>query len=519
MTAEPEDSFFEYIRDSYFENPLDGAASAKLFNEAAQVVGKGLFTRKMGPGKGEGLHSVASDLVKDYLGARYFDHHSVAQLHPAGFMPAILASLAASITNNNTIVAEVSPVESRYEQFAVAWMLEHLAHFDPKKGSGLLLTGGTMANLTALTAARLQLEATSRTFCKQDGDYCKFRPAKLFVTGMGHYSLTKAAWVLAPEGLIEIVRVPLTPKGYTMDPVALEKLLAEAQKDDAPVLAIVAIAGETETGLVDDLEAIAALAKKYGVFLHVDGAYGAPFRLSQAGPLFKGMEKADSITCDPHKYMYTNYAAGAVLFRDAKTHAQLHKLNADGAGYMFQDDPDSRRLQEKTINGSPYLGQKRIEGSMGGHAAAMVYHTIRSLGVKGLAALLDHDIEMTKLFATEFADGPLVPAHEIHLNTVCLRPNVDNRQLSAAARKQLGKRIEDVSRQLEEKYGIYLSTTLLPCQEPELRNRGEKEKVLRAVFTHPYTGQNEVKYIADTLKQLWEDKTSAHSQGRKRGNP
>jgi glutamate/tyrosine decarboxylase-like PLP-dependent enzyme len=517
VTAVMEDSFFEYIRDTYFENPLDGAASAKLFNQAAEIVGEGLFERRVKTGQGNGLQSVASDLVKDYLGARYFDHKSVAQLHPAGFMPAILASLAASITNNNTIVAEVSPVESRYEQFAVKWMLENLGHYDPKKGSGLLLTGGTMANLTALTAARLHLEATSPTFRKRGPDGYQFRPAKLFITSMGHYSLTKAAGVLAPEGLVEIVRVPLTPKGYTMDPVALEKLLAQAEKEKAPVLAVIAVAGETETGLVDDLEAISAITKKYGVFLHVDGAYGVPFRLSQAGSLFKGLERADTITCDPHKYMYTNYAAGAVLFREAKTHALLHNLNVDGAGYMFQDDPDSRRLQEKTVNGFPYLGQKRIEGSMGGHAAAMVYHTIRSLGVKGLAALLDHDITMTKLFAAQFSEGPLVPAHDIQLNTVCLRPNVDNCKLSPAARRKLGKQIEDVSRLLEEEHGIYLSTTLLPCQEPEMRNRGEKEKVFRAVFTHPYTGQNEVIYIADTLKQLWED-TSEGSKSRKRSN-
>jgi len=518
---------FKQMRDAYFLDPHDPATAATRLTEAAQVVIEGVVGRKSDTTAPAGLHEFASLLATSYIegmpadssrgpAARYFDHLSVAQLHPSGFKPAILAALASIIANNNTIIDEVSGLETGMEQLAVQWLMTHIAGFDPAAGSGLLVTGGTLANIHALAVARCKLEQQHPKLYRQTlasrvlggaglaGRTYKSQPALLFGTSMAHYSIQKAAGLLGPQGMLNFKAVALEERGYKMDPLDLEKQLKKAKRRHIPVLCVVAVAGETETGVVDDISAIADITEKYGVYLHVDAAYGGPFRLSCNKKLFKGIERADSVTVDPHKYMYTPYAAGAILFKKASDHALLKGLNVAGASYMFQEAKSLRAQAQRSASLQRYLGEWRIEGSMGGQAAAMVYASIKTLGADGLGALLDHTLAMTKLFAAEMADCPgLVPAHKIELNTICFRADVDRRTLTPDRRKQLDDKIDTTLFNLEKKYGIYLRSTDLPCPEPELRKRGIKEKVVRAVFTHPYTGQNEVKYIADVLKQEW----------------
>ena len=526
---------FEVAQD-YFIDPHDDMrkASAQTLTDAAETVIRGVAAHETPAGPtidDTVLSPVASFLAEAYPkgvaggelagapGARYFDHLSVAQLHPAGNMPAILAGVASLLTNNNTIIGEVSGLETAMEDKAKAWLTEHVAGFDPEISSGLLCTGGTLANQHALLAARLKLEEQDRRFRPRQtlaskllswtglvGQTTKSRQAVLFSTSMGHYSLLKNAGILAPGEMIKFEEVPLTPKGYSMDPRKLERRIERARRRGIPILGVVAVAGETETGVVDDLDAIADITEKHGVYLHVDGAYGAPFRMSQEGDRFKGMERAHSVTVDPHKYLYTPYPGGAILFRNALTHARLKRLNRAGGSYMFQDE-DSRRGQALAYTQEAYLGERRIEGSMGGLTAAMVYTTIKTLGKEGLTALLDHTLDMTKLFVEEMRDfDGLVTAYEPELNTVCYRPNIKAglRNLTKSRRKALDERVEAVSDILEKEYKIYLKPTGLPHKNPLLRRFSIKEKVFRVVFTHPYTGQDEVKYIADTLKLEWE---------------
>ncbi len=475
---------FERVRDTYFINP--DQPDVESLTDASAIILDG-FANRGEPGQPldeavSPAQAIGYDLAADYKGARRFDNLSVAQLHPTDNVPAILANFASTLYNNNTIIGEVSPLETDYENQAMQWLFENIAEYDPAHASGSLVSGGTSANHTAMLVAREAL---------QEQGWDGVTPVKLFASSMTHYSISKAARMLAPRGIIQVDQVPLTPE-YTMDVDALHEKVKQARADRQLILGIVAVAGETETGLVDDLSTVAQIAGENDVYFHVDGAYGAPFILSRARARFEAVKESRSLTCDPHKYLYTPYSSGSIMFRDGADHALLEALNSEGEGYMFKGDAAKLAARERFVHNTTYLGQKRIEGSMGGQAASALHATIKHIGREGLASLLDHNLDMTE----EFADEVLRVAPELklsfepQLNTVCIEP--------AEAHSGNDARMEKISAELEDK-GIYLATTSLPTPD------GGRRKVLRFVATHPHTDSGDVQYIAESVSRAWEE--------------
>ena len=114
-------------------------------------------------------------------------------------------------------------------------------------------------------------------------------------------------------------------------------------------MAIVGLAGETETGMIDDLHGLADVAKKNGVYFHVDAAYGGPFILSRVGHLLQDINQADSITVDPHKLLYTPYQAGAILFKDKRNHMLIEKGMRQQARYLLRNEVRQGHLDEDVI--------------------------------------------------------------------------------------------------------------------------------------------------------------------------
>ncbi|MBI4101329.1 aspartate aminotransferase family protein [Candidatus Microgenomates bacterium] len=470
-----EQAIFESTRDAYFLNPKN-PGSAELAKAAGNLIQMMLDPSdqpEADSAVGEPLHSIVKSIADDYQKhARSFNHLSVAQLHPAGNQVALLAQLASIVFNNNTIIEEVSPLETEYEEVGIRWLISNIAGYNPRQASGSIVSGGTSANLTALKAAREKL----RTAVNWDQN----NPPLVFASSMSHYSIAKAAGLLEAD----LVKIPLEPGKYTMSVDTLSDKVTEAQTIGRHVLAIVATAGETETGQVDRLADIAAVADKHDVFLHVDGAYGGPFRLSRASALLDGLDESDSLTCDPHKYLYANYPCGSIMFADRYVHQLLSGLNEYGDAYMFQQNSD-------------YLGKKRLEGSMGGQSAAQLYRTVNELGRVGIASLLNHTLDLAAVFADAVIsrDAGLQLSFAPSLNTVCVEPGDDNPGLPHG----LDEQVETVANILDQERGIYLSTTSLPNIDGDARR-----KVFRFVATNPHTDEDDAKYIAEELAKTWE---------------
>jgi len=191
-------------------------------------------------------------------------------------------------------------------------VLAGLAGF-PAGAGGCFVSGGSIGNLSALLVARDTIGA------RRQGH---FGPVKVAVSQEAHSSVGKALHVMGAEPLL--VEAP----GHRLEADALEHVLAAAGDDD--VAAVVATAGTTNAGIVDDLAGVAEVARRRRLWFHVDAAYGgAALFAPSARPLFSGIESADSMVVDPHKWLYAPFDCAALLYREPALARAVHAQHAE----------------------------------------------------------------------------------------------------------------------------------------------------------------------------------------------
>lgn len=184
------------------------------------------------------------------------------------------------------------------------WLLK-LFGFPVKKGGGIFTSGGSMANLTALATAR-------KVKCGED-----FSRSVIYLSDQAHSSNIKAINILGFRK--EQVRIIPTDMEFKLSINKLKNAIAKDKLEGLQPFCLIASSGTTNTGTVDPLEDLAAICKKENIWLHVDGAFGAAVILSKQGKkLLKGIDKADSITVDPHKWLFQPYEIGCLLVQNHK---------------------------------------------------------------------------------------------------------------------------------------------------------------------------------------------------------
>ena len=221
-----------------------------------------------------------------------------------------LGSALAAALNINVTAWRSSPAATELEHITIAWLKEMLGY--PAAAAGLLTSGGSMANFAALAAARSAMVGANVV---RDGLAAAGRPMCGYVSEEGHFSIAKAAGML---GIGEAnIRAVKTDSRFRIDLQDLERLVAEDRAAGRLPFCVVANAGTTATGAIDPLPELAEFARRHGLWLHVDAAYGGFAALApSARPLFEGMAAADSVTLDPHKWLYQPMGCGCVLYRD-----------------------------------------------------------------------------------------------------------------------------------------------------------------------------------------------------------
>ena len=248
------------------------------------------------------------DWLPRYLEATVRLHHPGSLAHQVGVPStgAALADLVHGATNNPMAVYEMGAAGATIEREVVRWMLAKVG-FDRKAGGGVLTHGGSLANLTALLAARAHAapDAWRRGV---PGDLALLAPPS------AHYSIQRAAAILGlgEEGVIELEVDALERVRPERLGAALERCHAAGRRP----MALVALACATSTGLHDDLRAIGRFCAEHGIWLHVDAAHGASALLSERHRhLLAGTELADSVVWDAHKLLRTSGLCAAVLVR------------------------------------------------------------------------------------------------------------------------------------------------------------------------------------------------------------
>jgi L-2,4-diaminobutyrate decarboxylase len=260
---------------------------------------------------------------------RYLGHQV-----PPPLPGAALADLVAALLNNGMAVYEMGPTATPMELAVVGWMARQLGFRSSgaEDGSGVsaagvLTSGGSLGNLTALLAAR---QARAGFDAWTDGDHGG-PPLAVLCTAQAHYSVSRAIRMMGwGDGGAAVVEVD---DRWRMRPDAIAGAIARAEAAGRRVIAVIASAGSTGTGAFDPLDAIADVCAERGLWLHVDGAHGASAALSpRHRPLLAGIERADSVTWDAHKLMAMPALITAVIFRDAR---RSYEPFAQEASYLY----------------------------------------------------------------------------------------------------------------------------------------------------------------------------------------
>ena len=346
---------------------------------------------------------------------------------------------------------------------------------------GAFCSGGTVANITALWVARNKL-------LKADGDFSGvsreglhramkhygYQDLAILVSDRGHYSLKKSADILG-IGQENVIAIP-TDEHNKIDCQKLAEKCQQLTAQNVKVLAIVGVAGTTETGNIDPLDKMAEIAQQHQCHFHVDAAWGGATLLSNKyRALLKGIEQADSVTIDAHKQMYVPMGAGLVIFKDPASVSAIEHH----AEYILR-------------KGSKDLGSHTLEGSRPG-MAMLVYASLHIISRPGYEMLINQAIEKAEYFAeliNQHDDFELITRPELCLLTYRYAPKSvqallarNDNEANKSVNLLIGQLTKFIQKRQREDGRSFVSRTRIEVS----RYGGEKVIVFRVVLANPLT--------------------------------
>ena len=354
-----------------------------------------------------------------------------------------------------------SPAAAELEIISIQWLLK-IFGFPPKKGGGIFTSGGSMANLTALATAR-------NIKCGKD-----FSKAVIYLSDQAHSSNIKAIRVLGFKE--EQVRVIPTDSEFNFAMNKLKNCIARDRLMGMQPFCLIGSAGTTNTGTVDPLREMAKISKKENLWFHIDGAYGAAAILSPKGKIvLKGIEKADSLTIDPHKWLFQPYEMGCLIVRNHKD-----------LSHTFTETPEYLRdIEGNTSEINFYdLGIQLTRR----FRALKFYMSIKTFGLKAFRDAVDYSIALAeKVEELLRGSDKWQVVHPATLAIINFRYNPIKKNCNA---QTLDKINQYISEKVMESRKALLVTTLL-----------NEQVVLRMCLINPRTTFEDIK---ETLK-LCED--------------
>ena len=431
--------------------------------------------------------------------------------HMTSAIPFFMVNLKTIVSalNQNVVKMETSKVVSIIEKQVIAkihrliyqkspsFYQKHVQN--PETTLGCFAEDGTIANITALWVARNTLFAGNENFegIEKEGINAAFeahniKRCVILVSRYGHYSIKKAAGVLG-IGNKNVISIDVDEK-HRLDLNSLFHTIKELNRpaEKTRILAVVGIAGATETGKVDPLEKIAEICQEHRIHFHADAAWGGPVLMSDRYKhLLKGINQADSVTIDGPTQFYMPMSCGMVYFKNpAITNAISYQAN-----YVLRP-------------GSVDLGRKSLSGSREANSL-ILDSALKIMGTQGYALLIEHGIDMAKKFAEEIERRPhfqLIIPPELNILTYRLCPRDIKRKLDqAGSRKQtlINRQLNEINRRVQriqrERGNSFVSRTLLRL------NQGENEKIVvfRSVLMNPLTNMTILKEILDEQENIY----------------
>lgn len=370
---------------------------------------------------------------------RFFGYVSAPGTAVAAVADLLAATLAANLTAWRSAPA---PVE--IERLVIDWIREALGC--PPEAGGLFTSGGSLATLTALAAARHR-HSDRINDC---GMPALARPLALYISGEGHHATDKAAALLG-IGRDNVRRIPVDGD-FRMDTAALEQRIAADRAAGLDPFCVVASAGTVVTGAIDPLAAIAAVARREGLWLHVDACYGGFARLAPSvRERFVGLELADSIALDPHKWLYLPADCGCLIYRDPAALGSAFALGADYTRITATDPQESFAFW----NYGPELTRP--------FRALKVWMTLAHAGARAIGEAIESNLDCARYLAELVeASADFEMMAPVELSIFCFRHRGPQaRPLDAAPEAYLDRWNERLLAALQRGGSSYLSNAAI----------------------------------------------------------
>jgi len=464
------------------------------------------------------LADVITDLIEEIaphavnVASPYFVGHMTSAIP---FFMVHLKTIVAAL-NQNVVKIETSKVVSVVERQVLAKIhrliygkndLFYEKHIqDPDSTLGCFTENGTLANLTALWVARNKLLAPKTGFegVEKEGLHAAYRAygiekCVILVSRRGHYSINKASGLFGIGNQNTIVIE--VDRHNRIDLEYLQQTIKEIKNKSrrTAILAIVGIAGTTETGSVDPLVKLGQICAEHNIHFHVDAAWGGPTLLSEKyRHLLAGIELADSVAIDGHKQFYMPMACGMIYFKDPAIMDTL----------IYHAPYVSRP-------GSVDLGIRSLSGSREANSL-ILDSALKIMGSGGYALLIEHGIETAREFAAEIQKRPnfqLVTAPELNILTYRLCPLGFKRKLSEGDVEQqveINKELNTINRRIQrlqrEAGRSFVSRTTLKAETPPEQDM----VVLRCVIMNPMTDIKILRNILDEQEEIYKQAFNPH---------
>ncbi|MCK6546813.1 aminotransferase class I/II-fold pyridoxal phosphate-dependent enzyme [Myxococcota bacterium] len=396
---------------------------------------------------------------------RYVGHQVTSPLPDAA-----LAELASALLNNGMAVFEMGPAATAMERSVISWLARALG-YSADQSDGVLTSGGSAGNLTALLAARQH----GAGFDVWERGVAGGPPLSILTSAQSHYSVRRSAQIMGLGG--DGVEVVPVDDRFSLRPEGLDDAYARAVAKGRRVIAVVASACSTATGSFDPLDAIADFCAAKGLWMHVDGAHGAAVALTERyRDLVRGIDRADSVVWDAHKMMLAPALVTAVLFRERRG---SYEAFSQEASYLFA----GRDPTEEWFNGA--VRTLECTKKM---MSLPVFTVIARLGREGLGRYVESRIDLARSFAGAVrASSDFELAVEPACNIVCFR-HVPDHTLAPEALDALQARLRA---EVLDGGRFYLVQTKLPAG-----------LFLRVTIINPETNEADLAELLDHLREV-----------------
>ncbi len=369
-------------------NQFRNANSKKAYHDFPQVEVESWFDELL-PYEGMVNRDLLEEVEKKVINTatNNFGPHMYAYVMAGGNQISTIAELLATTLNQNPTKWHLAPAMNEIEKRVIHWSTE-MIDYTPDAG-GVLVSGGSAANLTGLTVARnVYFEKEN---IKDEGLFNK-KPFIVYASDQVHSCIDKSIQILG-IGTNQLRKIKSNHK-FEIETKELEKQIEIDIANNQKPFCIVGIAGTVNTGAIDNLDKLANIAKRYGMWFHIDGAYGAlASSLSSLKDKYKGLAKADSIALDFHKWLYQPFEAGCAIVKDWSLLKRTYFKKAEYLDTELESGKDRLEFNEH------YFQLSRNA------KAFKVWMSIKSYGFKKIQSMIQKDIDLAKYLSSQIEDS------------------------------------------------------------------------------------------------------------------